>query len=145
VYWEDVTLDDGRPGHRCKREGHPREPFPRGEICQRCATDPGPAIEVEEVGGDDPQIRIWVNECDSLAKFCHRVGKDLAGGSEEDLGEIGHAVKERDCNAAAKLISEGTKLKRLAFEMREVLKSREHDLKLIAHEREMSGTRRTRH
>ncbi len=117
-------------GHKCTV--HNVE-FRRGEVCTACTTAPGKPIEV--TAGDDNEhdheMTLREAECVRLAKMCHRIGEELLQGKTD-----------RDTNAAAKIIGEGTKLIRFACDLREKRAAREHSLRLLRHEREMSGLRK---
>lgn len=116
-------------GHRCTRHN---ETFARGEVCRGCVAEPIKVAEIASVvpvNEHDEEIARREHDCESLAKKCHRIGDELLDGTD------------RDCAAAAKVIAEGTKLKRLAYEMREQRARREHIRQLRAERMKMRGMR----
>jgi hypothetical protein len=120
VAWQ---LRDGR--HFCDRHDHD---FPRGEVCQLCVDDPGPAPGDGEQDDEDRELIIREREYRSMEKFLHRRARELI----ED-------GTERDVHAAAKLLAEGTKLARIALEIHNQLLDLKLERKLIKHDRELAG------
>lgn len=121
MYWTDTP-----DGHRCTR--HDVE-FLRGEVCQKCVDDPGDApgtLPDEDVS----DLRGRIGEYRSNYRSCIRRSKSLA--DEGTAKDGGLAVKWNDC---------AIKWARLAEEQQSILDDREHNLKLIRHEQEMSGLR----
>ncbi len=126
--WES-TAD----GYRCTRDGHQSVEFLRSEVCPYCVSDPGPEIDLEgDDDHEDREIRRTAQEYQSRARFLWRHGHDLI--------DSGTAL---DCSVGAKLVAESTKLERLAGERFETLAARAHDKRLLAHEKQMAGLRRS--
>lgn len=113
-------------GHHCTRHD---VKFKRGEVCQRCVSDPSPNQPVE-VGGKsveiDNALLARAGEHRSLAKFLHGEGRDMI--------EDGTA---QDKSVAVKLIDAGTKLERLAIEIEDRVSSRDYGRGLMEHEKSM--------
>jgi hypothetical protein len=120
VYWVDTPS-----GHRCTR--HNKE-FERGEVCYDCAAEPADPADAP-IAEYDRKLAARIEEYKATARTLKRVGLELC----ENEG--------RDVTTGVKAIAESTKLFRLAEERQEVLDNREHELRLIKHEREMSGLR----
>ena len=93
-------------GHRCTRHG---ETFRRGEVCQRCVTDPPPPLDGDDDDVADPELEALYNEIRTREKKLWRIG-------EEHLDSGG-----RDVQTGVKVVAECTKLARLALEIRDRL------------------------
>lgn len=117
-------------GHHCTRHN---VGFLRGEVCHECTTDPGDADETFHAEYDR-KLAARIGEYRSGAAAFKRAALSL-------IGDPGDEGTDRDVAAACKAMAEATKLFRLAEERQEILDNREHELALIAHEREMSGLR----
>jgi hypothetical protein len=123
VYWTD-TAD----GHLCTRHDHA---FKRGEVCQRCITDPPPAPGgVEQDEREVSELRGRVNEYRCNARACTGESKRLRDEGTVQEGNL--AVKWNDC---------AIKWARLAEEQQTRLDEYVRDDRLIRREREMSGVR----
>ena len=120
-------------GHHCTRHN---VGFLRGEVCHECTTDPGDADDTFHAEYDR-KLAARISDYQSTARTLMRVGKELLG----EPCQHGIKATDRDIAAACKAMAEATKLFRLAEERQEILDNREHELALIAHEREMSGLR----
>lgn len=127
--WIEVTLDDGRPGYRCERAGHPSDPFPRGEICHHCVTDPGEVVAEDEVDEREvAALRARVNEYRSNSRACVRRSNELA---EDGTAQDGHlAVKYQDA---------AVKWARLAEDRQDKLDEYVREDRLMRHESEMNN------
>jgi len=126
VNWQPTA--DGT-GYVCTRHG---ETFARAEVCQACATDPGDGpgetFESEEV---DRRLMRLANEFRGHGRAMWNAAHLRLKGTETDQ------------NTAAKLSAEAVKWQRLALELEDKVSARDHDRKLIRHEREMSALRGT--
>lgn len=112
--------------YRCRK--HHLE-FERGEVCLDCVDEPGD-MPGETIGVEtehDRELARREIHCFTLAKAAHRIARET--------------MKDGDVGDAAKLLAEGTKLLRVANEIRERRAQREHENNAIRHEREMSGLR----
>jgi hypothetical protein len=125
VYWTD-TAD----GHHCTRHDYG---FKRGEVCQRCVTDPGaePGGGIVDVPEYQQALKARIAEYESRSRTCWR-----------KVAEIDTDGTAREENVAVKWSAEAVKWARLAEERQEIFDRREHNLDLVRHEREMSGLRR---
>jgi hypothetical protein len=122
VYWTDTP-----DGHHCSRHEFD---FKRGEVCQRCVTDPPPPVDgIEHDEEEVLSLRSRVNEYRCNSRVALRRSDELADGTER---EHGHAVKWNDC---------AIKWARLAEEQQQRLDEYVRDDRLVAREREMSGVR----
>lgn len=118
--WEQTAT-----GYRCTRHD---ATFARGEVCHGCTTDPGVAMSDEELDdADDRDLSIRESEVRSLAKFVFRHGRELVEGTD------------RDTSAGVKLIAEGTKLERLALEIRDRRMGKREVSDLLKKYRELLG------
>lgn len=99
-------------------------------MCQHCVSDTTALAETDPDSVTDPELERIENEIWTDAKYWCRQARDVA-----DAGTT------RDLAVAAKLADTGLKFKRLALELREQRKNREHDQSLLKHDRELSGIR----
>jgi hypothetical protein len=121
VYWVDTPT-----GHRCNRHG---AEFSRGDVCHRCITDPGDPVVAFTEEDDDADLRARINEARERERLLIRHGRDWLDGTdkEKSLG-----LKAFDC---------ASKWARISNELQQIIEDRDHDRRLIRHEREMSGIR----
>lgn len=110
-------------GHRCRAHG---VSFDRGEVCGQCIEDPGPA-PTSESDIDQTSLSQRIAECATKAASLWSLYETHRDGDDPGI--------------AIKAAAEHTKLFRLALEFADRRESREHDLVLLRHEREMSGVR----
>lgn len=124
------TLTSDGTGYVCTRHG---TTFARAEVCHECASDPGDGPgEIVESEDLDRKLLALANEFRGAGRVMWREAKSLL--------EDGTA---QDKNTAAKLSAEAVKWQRLALELEDKVSARDHDRKLIRHEREMSALRGT--
>lgn len=90
-----------------------------------------PGETIGEETEHDRELARREAHCFTLAKAAHRIARKCMDRSDEGF----------DIADAAKLMAEGTKLLRVANEIRERRAQREHENNAIRHEREMSGLR----
>ena len=119
--WEQTAT-----GYRCTRHD---TAFARGEVCTACTTDPGVAMSDEELDdADDRDLTIREGEVRSLARFLFRHGRQLV----ED-------GTPKDKTDGVKLVAEGTKLERLALEIRDRRMGKREVSDLLKKYRELLG------
>lgn len=123
-------------GYLCKP--HATE-FRRGDECGGCAAERRNATKkiesVSTAGAEsleiDDEIRKLADDDLSFAKYLHRISKDRI--------EDGNP---NDWSAAAKLIAEGTRLKRFAVDIKDRISARSHSRYLVEHEKALKGLTR---
>lgn len=121
MHWTDTP-----EGHRCLRHGLE---FDRGDVCHRCVDDPGDAI-TGIADEDVAELRTRISEYRANSRTCLR-----------ECNRLRRDGTARDGALAVKWNDAAIKWARLAEERQEVLDSRDHDMRLIRHEQEMSGVR----
>lgn len=114
-------------GHHCKRHD---STFKRGEVCQRCVTDPGDEIDALDTAGLDAEIVALAGEFTSRAR---RLWRETVGLLDDGTAQ--------DKATACKLSAESAKWERLALEAKDKVAQRKHLREAMAHERAMSGLR----
>lgn len=122
MQWVDTPT-----GHHCNRHN---ADFLRGEVCHRCIADPGDEPTAFDEGDDDEDLRARIHEARSNSRYLIRKGKEWI--DDGTAQERGVGLKAFDCAA---------KWERIGNELQEIIEGREHDRRLIQHERQMSGLR----
>lgn len=101
----------------CDRHGQKFDPD-KLETCERCSTDPGPAVQaVDEAATPPPEGCLSALEHErrftALADELEKLARELAGTKPEPTGKPGRPRKT-NLNAAVKLLAEATKARRAA-------------------------------
>ncbi len=123
MYWTD-TAD----GHHCTRHDFA---FNRGDVCQRCVTDPPPSADgIEQDEAEVSALRGRINEYRCNSRACLGESKRLRDEGTVQEGNL--AVKWQDC---------GLKWARIAEEQQQRLDEYSRDDRLMRREREMAGLR----
>lgn len=111
-------------GHRCTRHG---ETFARGEVCQACVIEPGPAPTGVEDSAVDREKQLLEAELREDGKILKRLAVSLGDGTP-----IEQALATKYWDLHFKAI-------RLWNDIRQPRIDAERDERLVEHDREMAG------
>ncbi len=101
----------------------------RGEVCHLCATDPGPAINVNSAAVTDREAQAAESEVRAASRSLRRIADELSEGTDQEK------------SLGVKYFAEYLKSMRLWREMHTARLQIESDERLIAQDREMAGLR----